>query len=250
MSPPGTSEEILGRDLIIYKRPLSLQNVMLEVFLIEEVNQQWEELVANSTVQTNASGWQVFHIDTYSNVTGAGRICIDVYVRAHYEENVAFLNKTELMDMFVLDSYTPEEYDKTPLMTTFVYKHRNFQPLFRKKRLLQDVTSFLVEDKNKAECLFQDHIVNLSEYLQMRVVYREVANLGQCIGDSYTQQVGGTENEDKDSVAAVERLHTSHCVPTKLEDLNVVVSEGDYISVITLSKAITTECGWGVHDTY
>ena len=84
----------------------------------------------------------------------------------------------------------------------------------------------------------------------MRVVYPEVANLGQCIGDSYTQQVGGTENEDKDSVAAVERLHTSHCVPTKLEDLNVVVSEGDYISVITLPKAITTECGWGVHDTY
>ena len=249
MTPPSISEEILGRDMIIYKRPLPPRNVTLEVFLIKTVDPQYNELVANSTLQTNESGWQVFHINNYNN-TWVDRICVDVYVRVHFEESVMFLNTTELMDMFILDSLLPEEDDKTPLLTTFVYKHRNFHSLFRKKRLLRDDVSFLLEDKDRAKCSFQDRIVKLSEYLQMTVVYPEVANLGQCIGDSYMEQVGGTENEHQDSVAAVKRLHTGHCVPTQFEDLNVVVSEGIYTSVITLPKTVAKSCGWSTHDTY
>lgn len=244
-------ETILGQDFIIFKHLLE-EEVTLEVFLIQVVyaTQPWQRLVSHRIIPANTSGWQVFHLESQTGPVVEEQVCINFYVRV--ENETRLFNREKLMEIFVLD---PDENLNTPFSARFIMKNQSitFPPFFKKRSTVAPEFSGC---SSVTECVLQDHVVSPYDYLSVDVILPPEANLGMCVcaQKSHQHQQEGKDNGSGESRLGselgngVENVDLRQCVPTRFDDLYILVQLNALVAMISLPDLVIRECGTETRD--
>ena len=266
---PRPNEVILGYDIVLYKRaPLKEEEeenitYTVEVFLIEQVNatEKWDQLLGHAIIQSDATGWQVFHIDSRHNDNDQ-QLCVNMYSRVGKNSTVQLLNTTIMKQMFVLSPSSLEDQNKSPQLIQYTKKITvtpvHYQPppfpFFTKRSSPQHNTKVLRETQYEG-CSVQNYTVSLSEHFGLPIISPVTANLGTCA----RMQHANTEDKDtlKESVLTLkadefegqksseDHIHIEtqwQCAAAEFEDLHVLVLVDDAVALTVLSDAVITKC--------